>query len=350
MSGALAAVAALSLAVAPAVAQSPPSKVTVQAGDTLSDIAVRYYGSAGAASTIAAANGLTDPDRILVGALLNLPASATVPSAGTSSGSVATATPARKVTVKSGESLSVIAEREYGSPAYTAPLAAANKLTDPDRITVGMELSLPAGLSAPTNAYTTSGGAGGRRICIDGGHCGNDPGASFVFDSDKTLRESDVTLDMSLALAARLRAQGFAVTLTRQADDTVELTERAVRCNLSGADLTVSVHLNGVDDRTVNGSLALWGKPAERGVAEVFAGTMQNGLFGPRRGDVTAFGARPFPGRVLLYTKMPAVLVEPVFITNPSEARLLVSPASDPSSRRAQIVREIERGVVSYMR
>ena len=335
----------------PVRAQSPapPARVTVQPGDTLSGLAVRYYGSAGAASTIAAANGFTNPDRILAGTQLTLPASATA--AGTTSGSASVPpSRSRKTTVAPGETLSAIAERVYGSAAVAPSLAAANRLRNADWIYAGMELELPAGLTPPATAPTSAGRTGGRRVCLDPGHGGSDPGASFVFEGGRVLRESDVTLDMALALAARLRAQGLAVTLTRQDDSTVDLSERAVRCNLAGADLAVSIHLNGVDDRTVNGSLALWGKASDRAVAELMAGLMQNGLFGPRRDDVTAFGARPFAGRVLLYTAMPAVLVEPVFLTNPAEARLLLAATADPGSRRAQIVREVERGVLGYMR
>jgi N-acetylmuramoyl-L-alanine amidase len=189
-----------------------------------------------------------------------------------------------------------------------------------------------------------------RRICIDPGHGGIDPGAAFVFDDGRTLREADVALDISLALAERLRAQGATVTLTRRTDLTLDLSDRAARCNAAGAEVAVSVHLNGVENRAINGSLTLFAKPGDRPLAQALAGILHAGLFGAQRADATAFGARPFEGRVLLYTRMPAVIVEPSFLSNPVEARALLAPASDPTSRRAQIVRELEKGLSAYLR
>src|SRR5215218_2092004 len=64
--------AALGFAAHRAAAQTPAS-VTVRAGDTLSDIAARYYGDADEAGRIAAYNRLANPDRILAGVELLLP-------------------------------------------------------------------------------------------------------------------------------------------------------------------------------------------------------------------------------------------------------------------------------------
>jgi len=350
----IAAALSLSLAGGHVVAQTPP-RVTVQAGDTLSDIALRYYGDAAEAGRIAAANKLINPDLLLAGTALTMPATAVGSSTPTASAAASAATPPRRVTVGVGDTLSAIALRVYGSADYAAALAAANGITQMDLIRTGQELSLPASLTTPSGrgaavGGTASGTVAGKRICIDPGHGGADPGASFLFESGTVLRESDVTLDISLALAQRLRAQGATVIMTRERDLTLDLSDRAFRCNSAGAALTVSVHLNGVDNAAINGSLALYGKPVDRTPADIFAGVLQSGLFGGRRADATAFGSRSFDGRVLLYTTMPAVIVEPSFITNPIDARALATPTTDPASRRAQIVRELERGITAYMR
>jgi N-acetylmuramoyl-L-alanine amidase len=337
----------LGIAGRPAAAQAPapPARITVQPGDTLSDIAVRYYGTAGAAAGIAAANRLADPDRISHGTEITLPPVVVRDST--------TAAPGRRITIDEGDTLGAIAARIYGSEAYVPALAAANGITAPDLIRAGTELVLPPTLpstTAPSPATARSAGPlAGRHICLDPGHGGDESGAAFSFEGGRTLREADVALDMSLLLAQRLRSQGAVVTLTRQTDTNVGLAERAARCNASGAELAVSVHLNGVKERSVNGALALYAKPVERSLADVMARLMQSGLFGAVGGNAIAFGARPFPGHVLLSTTMPAVIVEPSFLTNPTEARALVAPASEPGSRRAQIVREIERGVLTYL-
>lgn len=343
----------LGLAARPAAADPPP-KVTVRPGETLSEIALRYYGDSAEAARIARLNKLLNPDLLLAGADLILPPG---PAAGSGAATSATATPSvRRVTVAPGDTLSAIALRIYGSTEGVAALAAANGLASADVIWAGQELVLPTAPTVPAPAMTlagnvTAGGiVAGKRICLDPGHGGADPGAIYQFENGRILRESDVALDIALALAARLRARGLEVTLTRQSDLTLDLSDRAYRCNVSAAHLTVSIHLNGVSNAAVNGSLTLHGKASDKNLAELMAGILQSGLFGGSRSDATAFGARHFDARVLLYTTMPAVLVEPSFITNPLEARALQAPASDPGGRRAQIVRELERGLVAYLR
>jgi N-acetylmuramoyl-L-alanine amidase len=332
-------------------AQAPP-RVTVQAGETLSDIALRHYGDAAEAAAIAKANRLMNPDVVFAGTQLQLPpreaaggSSATASATPTRSTAGAAAS-TRRTTVALGETLTSIALREYGSADYAEALATANGITQPNLIRAGQELNLPTSLRAASGR----GSLAGRSICIDPGHGGAEPGAAYVFDDGRTLREADVALDMSLALAQRLRAQGADVTLTRQGDLTLELANRAYLCNISGAEIAISVHLNGVDNRTINGALALHGKASDIPLAETMAGVMQSGLYGSARADALDFGARHFGARVLLYTTMPAVLVEPAFLSNPAEARSLLAPTSDPTSRRAQIVRELERGVAAYLR
>lgn len=331
------------------VAQSPtPSRVTLQPGETLSDIALRYYGDVAEATTIAAANRILNPDLVFAGMMLQLPA------AGGTDSRASTAS-ARRTTVEVGDTLSSIALRVYGSADYAQPLAAANGISQPDMIRIGQELLLPPNLQLGAGRSAGIGGAGrgslaGRQICIDPGHGGADPGTAYVFEGGRTLREADVVLDMSLNLTRRLRGQGARVTLTRETDLTVDLSNRAYICNAAATEIAISVHLNGVENRAVNGALALYAKTDDKPFAEVMAGVMQSGLFGSARADATDFGARHFGARVLLYTMMPAVLVEPAFLTNPVEARNLLAPTSDATSRRAQIVREMERGIAAYLR
>ena len=50
-----------------------PQTYTVQRGDTLSAIAKRFYGHAGAYRRIAAANGIANPDLIHPGQQLTIP-------------------------------------------------------------------------------------------------------------------------------------------------------------------------------------------------------------------------------------------------------------------------------------
>jgi len=113
-----------------AVGQADGATVTVRPGDTLSGIAARHGVSAAA---LAAANGIRDPNHIVLGASL------TVPGSGGAAASGGT------VTVRPGDSLSAIAAR---SGVSAASLAAVNGIRDPNRIVAGTRLRLPGGSTA----------------------------------------------------------------------------------------------------------------------------------------------------------------------------------------------------------
>jgi N-acetylmuramoyl-L-alanine amidase len=190
----------------------------------------------------------------------------------------------------------------------------------------------------------------GRHICLDAGHGGvEEPGAVFEFGDGRLLREADVTLDVTRALRAWLIADGATVTMTRTTDTYLGLDERAAICNASGADITVSMHLNGFRDPFHNGALALFLKLIDRRLAERLAAALYAGLSkNAPSGRFLNYGAQEFDGRVLLRTTMPAVIVEPVFLTNPAEARALLATTAQAESRRNQIVLETYRGIRAY--
>ena len=345
-------------------AQDPsrPRQVMVQPGDTLAAIAIRYYGTAAAVNWIAAANGLVDPNRIISGTSLVLPPPGDTAAPSGSSVPLHTAEPGvtREITVEPGDTLEGIARRLYGSPAYAPALAAINSIPDPDRIFAGMRLRVPveppaltarpASLAPSPAATSARGPLWGRHICLDPGHGGVDePGAVFEFAGDGLLREADVVLEIARALRGWLEADGAAVTMTRTTDAYLGLNERAALCNAAGAHIAVSLHLNGGDDPTWNGALALYFKAIDRDLAEALSGTLQAGLApaAPSR-PFTPYGARRFDGRMLLRTAMPATIVEPVFLSHPGEARALRAPTTQPGSRRHQIALATYRGIRLY--
>ena len=101
--------------------------VLVQPGDTLSGIAQRELGDAAAYPELAAVNHLADPDDILAGSTVVIPAD-TQPAAP------AVPVGDRAVQVQPGDTLSGIAQRELGDAAAYPELAAVNHLPDPDLI------------------------------------------------------------------------------------------------------------------------------------------------------------------------------------------------------------------------
>ena len=110
----------------------------VEAGDDLWSLAERYYGDGREWRKIAAANPkvLTGgPDRLQVGWRLKIPDL----DEGVASGGD------RVVTVRRGDTLSSIAERELGAAARWTDIFHANRaqLSDPDELPVGMRLLVP---------------------------------------------------------------------------------------------------------------------------------------------------------------------------------------------------------------
>ena len=136
--------------IAPAKTRQPPALAAprtkrvdhakhhvVQAGDDLWSLAERYYGDGRDWRKIAAANPTVltgGPDRLRVGWRLRIPDLDTEAPAGD-----------RVVTVRRGDTLSSIAERELGSSAHWKDIFHLNKaqLSDPDELAVGIHLVLP---------------------------------------------------------------------------------------------------------------------------------------------------------------------------------------------------------------
>ena len=84
-----------------------------------------------------------------------------------------------------------------------------------------------------------------RRVVLDPGHGGHDPGAI----GPSGLREKDVTLDIAHRTAPLIaRELGIVTLLTRDGDDFVALDERTARANAFQADLFVSIHCNATED------------------------------------------------------------------------------------------------------
>ena len=163
-------------------------------------------------------------------------------------------------------------------------------------------------------------------VVIDPGHGGHDTGAIGAGG----LKEKDVTLDIALRLKRELARRGdFAILMTRTADVAVSLDERVEISNRSYADILVSLHINAWKDPKVHGYETFCfdppGKDGSRHVESsvALAHLIQNGLVMKPELQAVDRGVKSATFRVLRKARMPAVLVEMGFITNPAEeARL----------------------------
>ena len=198
-----------------------------------------------------------------------------------------------------------------------------------------------------------------RRVVLDAGHGGSDPGAMA-----EELREKEITLDIGMRLEALLEREGFAVVSTRNADETVALRDRAYLANGSKSDIFVSIHVNSLskhtaargietyylgptDDPSLTALAADENRVSGYSMADMrklldgvyayargdesheLASAVQKSLYGRlRKNDASLenWGVKRAPFIVLVATDMPAILAEVGCISNRKEAMLLRDP------------------------
>ena len=108
----------------------------------------------------------------------------------------------------------------------------------------------PEGWALPPPPPPARGGQGPMVVVLDPGHGGIDPGAER-----DGLRESDLMLAFALELKeALLRAGGFEVVLTREADVFVSLDQRVRIARAAGADVLLSLHADALPDGGARGA------------------------------------------------------------------------------------------------
>lgn len=200
-----------------------------------------------------------------------------------------------------------------------------------------------------------------RKIVIDAGHGGKDPGCHGQYSYEK-----NIALDVSLKLGNILKQQmrGVQIMYTRESDWYPPLKKRHQMANDAKADLFISIHVNSSPRRvtTANGTetfvLGLHRTDQKEGAIGEYAGNFvsDNGLLDtkdPLNQILIAQYSQTFlassillgtyienefknQGRrsagvkqkgleVLAGTAMPAVLVELGFLNNPSEEAMLNS-------------------------
>jgi N-acetylmuramoyl-L-alanine amidase len=197
----------------------------------------------------------------------------------------------------------------------------------------------------------------GRSICLDAGHGGRRGGAvNVAYDLD----EAEINLDVAYALKTLFEDDGAMVHMTRVGNETVYNHERRRFCNRTGADILVSVHTNNIDDPSWNGAAALYHKDKDLPLAKLVLASMLEALgsTAPAGYDFTNFGLMYRRWSRVLRSNMPAVLTEPLFMSNPAEAKQLKTrihegnPATDTApnldTRRGQIALAIHQGVLDY--
>lgn len=149
-------------------------------------------------------------------------------------------------------------------------------------------------------------------IVVDAGHGGKDPGA---VNKAHNMTEKALNLSISQKLAQRLRQEGYNIITTRDTDVFIELAERGDIANNNDVDLFISIHFNAAGNTSARGIETLY-HPTEDGkkVAQIFQTEIVKASGAPDRKIIPRSNLS-----VLRRTKMPAVLLELGYMTNPTE-------------------------------
>lgn len=177
----------------------------------------------------------------------------------------------------------------------------------------------------------------GKRIVLDPGHGGDDPGR-VVSDGPLRWTEADLVLDLASRLADRLAGAGVQAHLTRGGSrpggqpalsgGRLPDRERARFANELGADLMISLHLDGHPNPAAQGVAAY-----HFGTAPGVASTVGERLAGLVTREMAArtgmldCGSHAKTWDLLRLTRMPAVRVEVGYLTSPADRGRLIDPA-----------------------
>ena len=229
------------------------------------------------------------------------------------------------------------------------------ELENPNRIVIDVsgdenQLKIVKRDDMPSNTDTLAGvfGLKVKRIVIDAGHGGKDPGATYY-----NLYEKDITLDIALELKRLFTTQtDLEVILTRDRDVFIPLEERTAIANKRKADLFVSIHINASKNRNTTGVetyvlnvtkdkaalevAAFENQATEKSLSDLqsilkdimlnskleeskmLARFVQDNL--AKHMNASSLGVKQAPFYVLVGATMPAILVEADFLSSRSVA------------------------------
>lgn len=162
----------------------------------------------------------------------------------------------------------------------------------------------------------------GKRIVIDPGHGGSDPGYVSEQASEATL-----AWDLATRLEGRLTALGVRTWLTRGRANGATDEQRAALANEVGADLLLSLHLDGFSSPKANGVATYYfgANHSSSTIGERLADLVQREIVA-RTGLVDA-RTHGKSWALLRLTRMPAVRTELGYLSSPRDRPRLLDPS-----------------------
>lgn len=176
----------------------------------------------------------------------------------------------------------------------------------------------------------------GKKVVIDAGHGGKDPGARGV----SRLQEKTIVLLIATHVGRLLQHREASVTWTRTTDRFLELDERAAIASRTRTDLFVSIHADSAPRKSASGATVYTCRGASS-QSTTAAWYIRRAL---TQAGIECRAGKPSNFRVLVAHPRPAVLVECGFLTNAGDAAKLNTQAY-----RSRVAAAIARGIADYL-
>jgi N-acetylmuramoyl-L-alanine amidase len=221
-----------------------------------------------------------------------------------------------------------------------------------------------------------------RTVFLDAGHGGIDPGGVGTTESGQSVDESTVNLAIELDASDLLRAEGYRVVVSRTADTTVvrltsadlsggllsvtgvhdDVVARDACANLAHADALIGIYMDAGASSSEAGSVTLydtarpfasanqrlaqlvqtdvlsamnangWGIPDDGSLPDSGFGSSVEGVSGSTLADLAAsydhllLIGPPLAGYFSDPSQMPGAVIEPLYLTDPFEGTIAVTP------------------------
>ena len=157
-------------------------------------------------------------------------------------------------------------------------------------------------------------------IIVDAGHGGKDAGAS---SKKEGYEEKELTLQTAFLIVDQLKQLGYTTIMTRKQDNYIPLETRAEIANVVNADLFVSIHYNYSVSKEAEGIEIFYYK---EGKTPLSSRVTQSKALGQevlkkivKSTGAESRGVKQANFAVVRETKMPAILIEAGFLSNPNE-------------------------------
>jgi len=159
------------------------------------------------------------------------------------------------------------------------------------------------------------------KVFIDPGHGGEDSGAI----GPTGVEEKDLNMEMMDLLRLCCLRKGMDVLCSRYGDFNVSERASTQAANAWGADVYTALHCNGFYFPEANGFEVLYWHSSDRAknLAEFLCASLSSNFPLNSNRGTKARNPGDRGAMVLSATKMPAIIVEPGFVTNPAEEKWL---------------------------